>query len=178
VAALLLALIVGGCAERKRPTVHWQTASVVHPRVPQPRATTGDSAEPELEEPAELQLELPAPAPLNASERPARPRVATPQPAAPEPSKPQIPFVAPQLSVAESSTAQAETNASLAAAEHGIEAARGKTLNAAQTDMASKISGFMADARAAAATGDWTSAQTLARKAQLLSEELAKSLQP
>jgi len=44
VAALLLALIVGGCAERKRPTVHWQTASVVHPRVPQPRATTGDSA--------------------------------------------------------------------------------------------------------------------------------------
>jgi hypothetical protein len=177
VAGMVLALLVGGCAERRRPTVRWQTASVVHPRIPEHRATTGDSAEPELEEPAELRLDLPAPTPLNASARPARPRVPTPQPAATEPSKPQVPFVAPQLSAAESSTAQADTNASLAAAEHGIEAARGKTLNAAQTDMASKISGFMADARAAAATGDWTSAQTLARKAQLLSEELAKSLQ-
>jgi hypothetical protein len=176
--AMLLVLVVGGCAERKRPTVHWQTASLVRPRVPQPRATTGDAAEPELAEPVELRLELPAPPPLNATARPARPRVATPQPVATEPSKPQTPFVAPQLSAAESSTAQTDTNASLAAAEHGIEAARGKTLNAAQTDMASKINGFMADARAAAATGDWTSAQTLARKAQLLSEELAKSLQP
>jgi hypothetical protein len=35
----------------------------------------------------------------------------------------------------------------------------------------------MADARAAGATGDWTSAQTLARKAQLLAAELTQSLQ-
>jgi hypothetical protein len=177
-ASMLLTLLVGGCVERKRPAVRWQTASLVHPRIPQHLAATGDTAEPELEDPVELQLVLPAPPPLNATVRPPRPRVATPQPVAAEPSKPQTPFVAPQLSVAESRTAQADTNASLAAAEHGIEAARGKTLNAAQTDMASKINGFMANARTAAANGDWTSAQTLARKAQLLSEELAKSLQP
>jgi hypothetical protein len=177
IAAALLALAVGGCAERKRPAVHWQTAAAVHPRIPaSPQRPVSAADEPELEEPAELRLELPAPAPLTISTRPARPRVAPPPVAAVEPNKPQTPFVAPQLSAAESNTAQAETNASLAAAERGIEAARGKVLNAAQTDMASKINGFMNDARAAGATGDWTSAQTLARKAELLAEELARSL--
>jgi hypothetical protein len=85
--------------------------------------------------------------------------------------------VAPQLSAAESNTAQQETAASLAAAEKSLAATQGKSLNAAQSDTVSKITGFMADARAAGAGGDWTSARTLARKAQLLAEELAQSLQ-
>ncbi len=169
-----VALLVSGCAERKRPTLPWATASVVHPHIP-PAQTNSDLLA--QEDPPELQLELDAPATTFPTPVPRRPRVAAPPPVPAEPSKPQSPFVAPQLSVAESSTAQQETTASLAAADKGLEATQGKTLNAAQTDMVSKISGFMADARAAAATGDWTSARTLARKAQLLSEELAKSLQ-
>jgi hypothetical protein len=169
-----IALLVSGCAERKRPTLPWATASVVHPHIP-PAQTNSDLLV--QNDVPELQLELDAPATTFPTPVPRRPRVATPPPVAAEPSKPQSPFVAPQLSVAESSTAQQETTASLAAADKGLEATSGKTLNAAQTDMVSKISGFMADARAAAATGDWTSARTLARKAQLLAEELAKSLQ-
>ena len=169
-----IALVVSGCAERKRPTLPWATASVVHPHIPPAK----NNSELLVQEDApELRLEPAAPATTFTSPVPRRPRVATPPPVAAEPSKPQSPFVAPQLSVAESSTAQQEATASLAAADKGLEATQGKTLNAAQTDMVSKISGFMADARAAASTSDWTSARTLARKAQLLSEELAKSLQ-
>jgi hypothetical protein len=177
VGVLLFSLAAGGCAERRHPTLPWATVSIVHPRVPVISTVSNDLA---VEEAPELQLDLPLPVPnfpSGANPRPQRPRVATPPPVAAEPSKPQTPFVAPQLSVEESSTAQQETTASLWVAEKGLSAAQGKTLSATQSDMVSKITGFMADARAAAGTGDWTSAQTLARKAQLLSEELTKSLQ-
>src|SRR5271156_1746600 len=146
---LLCALLVAGCAERKRPTLPWQTASIVHPRLPAPAKSVEVA---DQEEPPELRIALPAPLvdfPLGANPRPARPRAATPPPPAAEPSKPQTPFVAPQLSAEESSTAQQETTASLMAAERSLSATQGKSLNAAQSDMASKISGFMADARAA-----------------------------
>jgi hypothetical protein len=53
---------------------------------------------------------------------------------------------------------------------------QGKTLNPAQTDMSNKVKNFMSDAREAAHNGDWTRARSLARKAQVLSEELARSL--
>ena len=170
-------LALSGCAERKRPTLPWPTASIVHPRIPAAPRSGEEIAEENI---PELHIPLPATLPgfpPGANPRPARPRVPVPQPAALEPSKPPTPFVAPQLSVAESSTAQQETSASLAAAEKGLAAAQGKSLNAAQSDAMSKITGFMSDARAAGATGDWTSARTLARKAQLLAEELAQSLQ-
>jgi hypothetical protein len=177
VGAVIVALAISGCAERKRPALPWATAALVHPRIPvAPRPMEGAAEE----ESAELRLVLPEPPQDSlgyASARPLRPRVATPQPAAAEARRPQTPFVAPQLSAAESSTAQQETAASLAAAEKDIAAANGKSLNAAQADMSSKINGFMADARAAGAGGDWTSAQTLARKAQLLAQELVQSLQ-
>jgi len=173
-----VALAISGCAERKRPTLPWATASIVHPRIP-PLATP-DNNIPEEEAPAELQLELPMPAvsfPTVSYVRPPRTRAAATRPVTVEPSEPQSPVAAPQLSAEESSSAQQETTASLAEAEKGLNAAQGKRLNAAQADLVSKISGFMADARAAGATADWTSAQTLARKAQLLAEELVKSLQ-
>ena len=174
---LLVALAGGGCAEHKRATLPWPTASVVHPRIPEVSATDKELAE---EDAPELRLELPAPVvsfPPAANVRPPRTRTAAPPPAIVEPSKPQSHVAAPQLSAEESSTGQQETSAGLAAAEKGLAVAQGKSLNAAQTDMVSKITGFMADARAAGATGDWSSAQTLARKAQLLAEELVKSLQ-
>jgi hypothetical protein len=174
--ALVIAIGVSGCAERKRPSFVWQSASVVRPRLPA-SAKSEQAAE---EQPPELRIALPATLasfPPGTNFRPPRPRVATPQPAPVEASKPQTPFVAPQLSAEESSTAQQETTASLAAAEKGLVATQGKSLNATQSDMVSKITGFMGDARGAGATGDWTSARTIARKAQLLAEELAKSLE-
>ena len=173
-----VALAISGCAERKRPTLPWATASIVHPQIPP--IVAADNRIAEEEAPAELRLELlmpPANFPPNSYVRPPRPRVAATQTVTVEPTKPQSLVAAPQLSAEESSSAQQETTASLAEAEKGLNAAQGKRLNAAQSDMVSKISGFMADARAAGATADWTSAQTLARKAQLLAEELLKSLQ-
>ena len=173
-----LALAISGCAERKRPTLPWATASIVHPQIPPITAPDNNIAEEEA--PAELRLELPAP-PVNfppiSYVRPPRPRAAATQPVTVEPSKPQSPVAAPQLSAEESSSAQQETTTSLVEAEKGLSAAQGKRLSAAQSDMVSKISGFMGDARTAGAASDWTSAQTLARKAQLLAEELLKSLQ-
>jgi hypothetical protein len=177
VTLLLVTLGVSGCAERKRPTIPWQIASVVHPRLPAANAASSEIAE---EDVPELRIAAPAGLPstvVGANTRPARPRVATPQPTAAEPSKPTAPFVAPQLSAEQSSTAQQEAAASLAEAEKGLGATQGKTLNAMQSDMVSKITGFIEDARSAGASGDWTSAQTLARKAQLLAEDLVKSLQ-
>jgi hypothetical protein len=173
----LVAVVFSGCAERKRPSLPWQTASIVHPRIPEISATDSDVAE---EEAPELRLDLSPPEvnfPLVPIARPLRPRVPTPQAAPVEPSKTQSPFVAPQLSAEESSTAQQQTMNSVAVAEKGLAAAQGKSLSPSQSDMASKITGFIADARAAGATGDWTGAQTLARKAQLLAEELVKSFQ-
>ncbi len=174
---LFVALAASGCAERKRPTLPWQTASIVHPHIPEISAMDRDLA---TEEAPELRLELSAPVvnfPPTSNARPPRSRTVTPQPVPVEVSKPQSPVAAPQLSAEESTTAQQETTASLAAAERGLAAALGRGLSAAQSDMVSKINGFMADARATGATGDWTSAQTLARKAQLLAQELVKSLQ-
>ncbi len=172
-----MALAAGGCAEHKRATLPWPTASVVHPRIPEVAVMDKNVAE---EDAPELRLELSAPVmnfPPATIVRPPRTRTVAPPSVAAEPSKPQSPVAAPSLSAEESSTAQQETTTSLEAAEKGLGAAQGKSLNAAQTDMESKIIGFMADARAASAIGDWTRAQTLARKAQLLAEELVKSLQ-
>jgi hypothetical protein len=49
-------------------------------------------------------------------------------------------------------------------------------LNATQSDLVSKINGFLKYAREAAQAGDWSHARSLAKKAQVLSEELAASL--
>jgi hypothetical protein len=181
IAALCAAMASSGCAERQRPKLPWSTASVVRPHVPVPYSgRAGIADENAGEEPVELQLDLSPPEtllPLTSQARPPRPRVAATQPVPAESSKPEKPFVVPQLSVEESSAAQQEATASLSEAEKSVAATRGKTLNAAQADMASKIAGFIADARTAAANGDWPSARNLARKAQLLSQELAKSLE-
>jgi hypothetical protein len=80
------------------------------------------------------------------------------------------------MTPAESAAAQQEINANLSAAERNLEAVRGKNLSDAQSDMANKSKGFIADAREAVHAGDWSRARSLAKKAQVLSEELARSL--
>ena len=87
-----------------------------------------------------------------------------------------MPQIAPQLTPAETSAAQQQTSQSLSVAERNIGSARGKTLNATQQDLASKVRSFMAEAREAANSGDWTRARNAAKKAEVLSQELASSL--
>jgi len=91
-------------------------------------------------------------------------------------SKPDVPQIAPLLSAGEATAAQQQTSQSLGVAEHNIGSADGKSLNATQQDLASKVRSFMAEARDAAKTGDWTRARAAAKKAEVLSQELASSL--
>jgi hypothetical protein len=72
--------------------------------------------------------------------------------------------------------AEQQANQSLRVAENNLQSARGKNLNATQMDLVSKIRGFIKDAREAAKITDWSRARSLAKKAQVLSEELADSL--
>ena len=61
-------------------------------------------------------------------------------------------------------------------ADKNLAGVRGKPLNAAQRDRVSKIQGFLKDAREAAQAGDWQRARNLAKKAQVLSEDLLASI--
>lgn len=165
-----------GCGFRKRPTIPWATAVQVRP-VLQARADDVDLVAPEFN----IDLEAMAPLMVPARTAPPRPHVApapspTPAASAAEEGKPPALTIAPQLSKAEFAAAQQETNESLDIAEKNLAATRGKTLNAAQSDLVSKIKGFLKDAREAARTGDWVLARNLAKKAQVLSEELLHSV--
>ena len=112
---------------------------------------------------------------------PPRPHVApAPAPAASstpttDAEKPEAPTIAAQLSKEESAAAQQETNQSLDIAEKNLASTDNKRLNAEQKDLVSKIKGFLKDAREAAQAGDWARARNLAKKAQVLSEELVRS---
>jgi hypothetical protein len=168
-------LLFGGCmAEKKRPAIPWQTASIVHPIIPSPRSSD-ESILPEVTSVPALELPPPRITFLPAHPVPPRPHVPA-QPAANGSTKDDGPLIVPQLTAEESASAQQETNAGLAAAEQNLAAVRGKTLNPAQTDMSNKVKSFMNDAREAARVGDWTRARGLAKKAQVISEELARSL--
>src|SRR5579863_726417 len=167
------AILVSGCAARKKPTIPWNTAVLVRPIVPQPSSAPDD-----LEDPVpELKLEIPPPLPLSTRPAPARPRrivPATNQNAAPE--KTDNPQIVPELTTQESSVLQREVNQALSIAERNLAATTGKSLDATQSDLASKVRSFISDAREAGRTGDWERARDLAKKAQVLSEELAASL--
>lgn len=166
-------LLLSGCAAQKKPAIPWRTAVLVRPVVPAAETARADSAEV-----PDIQAEIPAPAPLAiARSSPARPHVATP-PASRENQgeKLEVPQILPELSAQESSALQQDTQQNLDRAERDIAAASRKTLNATQTDLASKIRGFISDAREAGKAGDWARARDLAKKAQVLSEELVNSL--
>jgi len=162
---------------RKRPNIPWATAVQVRP-VAQAHTLEGNDV---LEDPLpELRFELP---PFSgrlifARSGPPRPRGSTPPPIATgnDTEKSEAPTIAPQLTSQESAVAEQQTNQSLRIAESNLQSARGKNLNATQTDLISKIRGFIKDAREAAQITDWSRARSLAKKAQVLSEELVDSL--
>ena len=171
--------LISGCAERKKTPVSWRGAGLSRPIVPatitapKPRPLPDESVDPV----PELQLELPPPPPLLAVRTsPARPRVAP----APVPDnsadRPEAPVIAPQMSDAEASAARQQMTSSLNEAEKNLARSQGKSLNATQSDLATKIKQFIGDAQSASREGDWTRARSLATKAQVLSEELASSL--
>jgi hypothetical protein len=168
------ALMLTGCAERKRPTLAWAAAVQVRPILP--RHTT---AEVPPEPVPDLKLEFP-PQPVRlvvVHSAPVRPHVAaSPAPENAPAVKPEAPLIVPQLSSAESQALQDQTNQSASAATKNLAAANGKTLNVTQTDLVSKIKSFLADSEEAGRAGDWRRARNLAKKAEVLSQELVGSL--
>jgi hypothetical protein len=174
VGCLVCALGLNGCIfgpVRAKP-FPWGTAANTRPYPPLPVDETAEAA-------PDLQPDMPPPPSTIVAVRsaPARPRPPAGSPPTSEtPSKPDVPQIAPQLTAQEASAAQQQMNESLSVAERNIGATRGKTLNAGQLDLASKIRSFIAEARQAANVGDWTRARNAAKKAQVLSEELASSL--
>ena len=162
---------------RRRPDIPWATAVQVKPIALQHTAEANGVSEDPL---PELRFELPPSSSRLNSLRtaPPRPRSSIPPTATTgnDTEKSEAPTIVPQLTPQEFAVAQQQTNESLGIAERNLRAARGKTLSAAQSDLVSKIRGFMKDAREAAQITDWSRARSLAKKAQVLSEELASSL--
>jgi hypothetical protein len=162
-----------GCATRKtpaKPVVNF--VGVVHPVIP---ASTTDGVEqaPDVEAGA-----VPAPPAMALSRpQPAKPHVATTT--AQEPSgveKHTEPTIAPEVTTQEMTEAKTEAQHSLDVAEKNLNMTQGKKLNAMQEDLASKVRGFGDNAREAMRSGDWARAKSLAKKAEVLSEQLAGSL--
>jgi hypothetical protein len=175
----LAVAVLGGCAAEKKTKAQsfpWATVKSVRPVLPgivtpSPDSTVSDFL-------PEFELEAPPPpSPLAEIQSvPQRPRVAAVAPGPSNPSRPEAPQIAPQLTAQEAAAAEQQTNLSLSIAERNIAASRGKTLNPTQSDLASKVRSFVTEAREAAHSGDWTRASNAAKKAQVLSEELARSL--
>lgn len=160
-----------GCDERRpeaKPVVNF--IAVVHPVIP--RETT-----PGLEPPPDLSAEVPELPELGLSRmQPTKPHVA-PAPA-PEPAaeKHVEPTIAPEVTTEEMIAAKTQTQHDLDLAEHNLTMAQGKSLNATQQDLASKIRGFADNAREAMRAGDWTKAKNFSKKAEVLSEQLVEGL--
>lgn len=152
----------------------WATAVLVRPNAPVARAVGSRDA-------AEIAPDFRVEPPANATKIfiarpvPPRPHIATPS-ALDTIAAPKSTGFVPELSPQETAIAKEQVSESFAISEKNMAIARGKTLNPAQADVLSKISGFLAEAREASNEGDWARARNLAKKAQILSEDLAGSL--
>jgi hypothetical protein len=159
----------GGCGPKKRPTFNYGAVALAHPVMPV------SNAESELEAPPDIPLEIGAPPRLVVPRRAVpKPRVVAPPPAESSVEEKSVePVIAPELSPTELSAAQGKTQSSLKVAETNLALVNGKTLNAEQEDVVSKVRGFMDRAREAMKIRDWQRAGDLAKKAAELSQELA-----
>jgi hypothetical protein len=170
-----VALFFYGCAGRRTPAIPWATAIQVRPvlvrqapvAAPEPPDIALDFENQILSMPTQLEVARPEP------ERPYVP------PSAAELErirKDNEPLLAPQMTTQQLAFVEQQTNESLAVAMHNLKLVRGHPLNAMQTDIASKVGAFIAQARAAAQEQDWIRASNLAKKAKVLSAELVNSL--
>lgn len=173
-----VAAIVSGCAASQKPRARafpWAAAKNVRPLAPE-KASSAVSNEDLF---AELGLDVPAPpSPVAGTpSAPQRPRIAVVAAGGGSSARPpEVPTIAPQLTPEQTAVAQQQTSASVSIAERNITASQGRSLNAMQSDLASKVRSFLAEAREAAHVGDWPRASNAAKKAEVLSEELAGSL--
>jgi len=160
---------------RRRPGIPWATAIQVRPVIQPQTAASKEIPEDSI---PDLRLEFPAlpSRMMTTHSAPPRPRGPTATSAGAESERSESSLITPQLSAEETVVAQQQTNTSLSIAEKNLQSARGKRLNAAQTDLVSKIRGFLKDAREAAQVADWARARSLSKKAQVLSEALVTSL--
>jgi hypothetical protein len=172
------AITLSGCAaeqKTKARTFPWALATSARPLLPKAVASQDFVVDDSW-----LQADLdipPPPSPLaSVPNIPQRPRVVAATSGPSTQSRPEPPQIVPQLTAEETTAAQQQTSLSLSVAEHNIAVSRGRSLNAMQSDLASKVRSFVTEAREAAHVGDWTRASNAAKKAQVLSEELAGSL--
>jgi hypothetical protein len=164
------ALLLGGCFGEKRPAAHVVNVSFAHPVLPVSATDTLPDNPPDI-------LYHPAPLPsLGAVRTPPRPRVATPPSSPSTTEKPAETLILPELSPEQMVAAKAETQHSLDTAEENLTRSQGRTLSPAQKDLESKARSFMDTAREAMREGDLPRAQNFAKKAEVLSRELAASL--
>jgi hypothetical protein len=167
--ACAFSLGCAGCVPKNRPAFPVNRLAMNHPVVPQPLDVS-------LTDPPDIPyaLEL-VPRLVVPRASPARPRIAsapaTGGPVATE--KHGDPIIAPELSDDQLSAAKSDTQQSLIMAERNLGLVQGKTLNAVQQDMVSKIRGFVDSAREAMKENDWQRARTQAKKAEVLSREFA-----
>jgi hypothetical protein len=166
-------LLTTGCFTRKPPSSHLAAIHLGAPNVPAADASQLAASPPEIsldESPDFPQL-------VFGRNVPQRPRVA-PVPA-PEPSradKSREPIIVPEVTTEEMVAAKNESQQSLDIAERNLSLASGKSLNAMQQDLISKVRGFSDSAREAMKTGDWIRAKNFSKKAEVLSSQLASSL--
>ena len=170
-------LLLGGCAERQVKVKRFPWSTFAYTRPLAPAGSIEEVNDSDVMADVALDVAPPPSSLVVAHAVPARPRVvSTAPPANDAANRPDVPQIAPQLTLAESAAAQQQTNQSVSVAEHNLGAADGKTLNATQQDLASKVRSFLAEAREAVQSGDWTRARNAAKKAEVLSDELARSL--
>jgi hypothetical protein len=173
-----IAAIGSGCAASQKPRARafpWAAANNVRPVAP--KTISADVSNEDLF--ADLGIGVPAPPSIvgGAPSGPPRPRVQVVAPGNNSASHvPEAPMIAPQLSPEQTAQAQQQAAASVSIAEKNIAASQGRSLNPMQLDLASKVRSFLAEAREAAQVGDWTRASSAAKKAEVLSQELASSL--
>ncbi len=91
-------------------------------------------------------------------------------------SRPAPPQISPQISQADQAAYEHRTNDSISEAQKNLQKAGAHQLSSSQQEMVEKIQGFITQARDALQASDYTRAQNLAQKAQLLSIELVNTL--
>ncbi len=144
---------------------------------PLPPAVRADSAAEATDLTPDIRFDPPSNSGRLFVPRPVPPRPRSSNGSQPEnSSETKTPELVPQLSPQETAAAKVQFTQSMALVERNLAATRGKNLNAAQSDIVSKITGFVAEAREASGEGDWGRARNLAKKAQILSEDLVASL--
>ena len=172
----LAVVFLPGCAEKQVKVRPWAASINVRPNVPV--AVPGYQPHYMDDSAPDLGWDFPPPpSSLTVARQPTRPRVPAQQPSESiESRQPTAPSLAPELSPQEIAAAQSQMNESVAIAQKNLDVTKGRTLNPTQSDLASKVTSFLQESKDAARDGDWTRARNLAKKAQVLSEELGALL--